>query len=178
MKLATVLKALGDAHARIDDQAGKVLDIVRTNSITTEHAFRTQVAEAYEELGWRTTPGRPATEDGLHPAPKSVRQYVFEIRRAFKLRIKVAECRSLHEMRALVKEKRERLHAHATGELHGAVAGLRVVQPDRFTGAYVHDLAVLYENLNKREKAELEDGIKRLLHKFAPKASQQLRLVA
>lgn len=176
MKLSTVLKAIGDETTRMDDHAGRILDIVRHTQITTERAFRDAVAEAYAELNWRTGAGRPASNDGLNSAPKSVRQYVFEVRRAFKLRLKVAEMRSLYELREAVRVKRERMHGQP--EPTGAIAGLRVVHAHRFTGAHVHDLAVLYESLNKREKGELEAGITRLINKFMPKAPQQLRLVA
>lgn len=178
MKLATVLRAIGDENARLDDQAGRILDIVRHNNINTEKAFREEVANAYDELGWRRAPGHPSASDGLSPAPKSVRQYVFEIRRAFKLRIRVADCRTLHEMRNLVKDKRERLAAHLNGERTGAMAGLRLVKPNHFTGAHLHDLAVLYESLRTRERTELEQGIKKLINRYMPKAPEQLRLVA
>lgn len=178
MKLSTVLKSIGEESARLDDQAAKILDLCRSNQITSEAKFREAVTEAYNELGWRTIPGRPAADDGLQPAPKTVRQYVFEIRRAYKLRIKVVEMNSLFELRAAVKEKRERLAQQEAPEPVGALSGLKLVQANRFTGAHIHDLAVLYESVPKRMRAEIEQQVQRLINKYLPKVPEQLRLVA
>ena len=178
MKLSTVLKTIGDESERLDDQAGKILELCRANKITTEQAFRGAVVEAYTELGWRTIPGRPAADDGLQSAPKTVRQYVFEIRRAFKLRLKVIEMKTLFELRTAVKEKRERMASQETPEPAGALSGLKLVQANRFTGAHIHDLAVLYESMPKRFKGELEDAISKLINKYMPRAPEQLKLVA
>lgn len=178
MKLSTVFKSLGDESTRLDDQAGRILDLCRASRISTETGFRAAVVEAYGELGWRTIPGRPAIDDPLQSAPKTVRQYVFEIRRAYKLRLKVAEMRTIYELRAAVKDKRERLAAQEEPEQAGALAGLKLVQANKFTGAHIHDLAVLYDSVPKRVRTEIDAAIARLINKHLPKAPEQLRLVA
>lgn len=180
MKLSTVLKTIGDETIRLDSMAGKILDICREEKITTREQFREAVAAAYRENGWRILPGRPTADDGLKTAPKTVKQYLWEVSLAYKLRMRPGDFTTYHAMRVAIQVKRQRL-AQQEIEVEpqtGAMAGLRLVQANRFTGAHLHDLAVLYESVPRRVKSELEDAMKRLINKYMPKAPEQLRLVA
>lgn len=171
--LAAVLAVIGKEEHELEAKATQVLRIVRTRKIEDLKAWNGAVREAYKANGWNGKPGKPKAGTGKGAVPATVKQYVSAIRRAFRLKLPVSSYSSFYALRADLRKKAERKAAR-----NGAVPqrpefiGIRLTDSDALNGSPFHDLAVLYNALDKTRKLAMLGALERVKRQFAMAAPQ------
>lgn len=171
--LAAILVQIDKAARTMDDTAGKILDAIRTAEADTLEKFDAMVDEAYDKNAWTRRVGRPMPGD--NPSPKSVRVYISTIRRAYRAGVDVMKARNFDALREEAKAKSESKPARP---VEPQLVGLQIDKPNKLTGALVHDIAVLWENLPEQQQAQFEEKLKKLVEQYTKKAPPVLRLVS
>lgn len=174
--LAAALAVIGKDGQELESKATTVLRIVRAEKITDGKAFNAAVREAYKANGWKGGPGKPkAGSEKLAPVPGTVKQYVSAIRAAFRLKLPVATYTSMAALRAELKEKRQRAAKRAAKAIDAQpkeLLGIRLQEPEQFNGGPFHDLAVLYNALDRARKPRMLSALDRVKREFAMAAPQ------
>ena len=156
-------------------RADAVLRIVKTNKIEDVKAFSAAVKAAYAANGWNAGAGRPVKgAPPMKPVPSSVKQYVSTMRAAFKMKLPVTSYSSFHALRSEVRDvrvKARKKQAAQTPEL----AGVAVKRDDTLNGAIFHDLAVLFNALDKAKQGHMIRALDRVKNQFAGAAPNELQ---
>lgn len=174
--LATALGELATTEDTINSRADAVLAIVKASGIRDGAAFNSAVREAYAANGWHTSPGKPSRGNRGSSVPATVKQYVSLIRGAFKLGLNVGGFKTFHALRKTLKAARVAAKPRPVRQ-DSRLAGVRLVKSDELIGAPFHDLTVLYENLNRQQKAKLAAEVNKLVREYKPAAAPSLELV-
>lgn len=173
----TLAAALADVAAVVgglESKADTVLAIVKASGIRDLKAFNAAVKDAYAVNGWSSARGRPAKGAAKTTvAPTTVKQYVSRIRAAFRLGVPVATCKTFHTLRMAI---RKAAPAPVVENADKRLAGIRLVKSDALIGAPFHDLTVVYEKVNRQQKAALANAVRDLVAKYRPAAQPQLVL--
>ena len=171
--LAEIAKE-GDA---VETRAERMLALVRSKGITDERSFSAAIRVAYRANGWRATRGRPKLDEkALESVPATVKQYVSSVRAAFRLGLDGRSMRTFSALRKAVADARAAKRTKARSK-DPNLAGIHVLKDDRLTGAPLHDLAVVYESMQARQREALVRRIKTLVSEFKGAAAPNLRLV-
>lgn len=175
--LAAALAVIGKDGQELESKATTVLRIVRAEKITDGKAFNAAVRKAYVANGWKGGPGKPkAGSEKLATVPATVKQYVSAIRAAFRLKLPVASYTSMTALRAELKEKRAKA-AKRNAKVEAAstpkeLIGIRLREPEHFNGGPFHDLAVLYNALDRSRRPKMLSALDRVKREFAMAAPQ------
>lgn len=169
-----VIAAEGDA---IESKADGVLGIVRMAGLTELKDFNAAVRAAYLENGWNGGAGKPKPGNRKPPVPATVKQYVSQIRAAFRAGINVAKVKSFFVLRKDLKAAKAATKKPAKPE-DTRVVGLRLVKPTVMIGAPFHDLLVTYEHLEKKRQALLVASVNRLLRDYRVDVPQEQHSLA
>lgn len=173
--LAAALAVIGREANEIENQATAVLRIVRQQKIGTLKDFGAAVRDAYKANGWNGKPGKPKAGSSATAVPVTVKQYVSAIRRAFRLKLPVTSYSSFYALRQDLKKHAARKAKKAANNGHDTrpeLVGLRLQQPETLNGAPFHDLAVLYNALDRARQAKMIGALERIKREFAPAAPQ------
>lgn len=169
LSLASALALIGRDAAAIDSRADAVLRIVKQAKMKTAKEFNAAVRVAYERNGWNSKPGKPKAGNKKVPVPATVKQYVSTIRRAFKMDLLVLTYSSFYALRSEVQAKAAKARKPRE-EKKPEMQGVSVSRPDVLTGAVFHDLAVLYDALDKKRQAAMTQALDRVKRQFQPAA--------
>lgn len=176
MSLASVFEDMEKDGATLASRADAVLRIVKQNKIADVKSFSAAVKAAYAANGWNPGAGRPVKGAApLKAVPASVKQYVSTMRAAFRMKLLVPTYTSFYALRADVsatRVKARRKAAEATPEL----AGVAVKRPDTLNGGLFHDLAVLFDALDKAKQGKMIGALERVKREFAQAAPTELQI--
>lgn len=176
---AELAKALAEIAAEgnaVETRAERMLALVRSKGIVDERTFSAAVRVAYRANGWRATRGRPKLDEkALESVPPTVKQYVSAVRAAFRLGLDGRSMRTFSALRRAVSDARAAKRAKVRSK-DPNMAGIHVLKDDRLTGAPLHDLAVVYEGVQARQREALIRRIKTLVSEFKS-AAPGLRIV-
>jgi hypothetical protein len=173
--LAEALAVIGKEGTELEAKATQVLRIVRQSKIGDVKAFGAAVRDAYKANGWNGKPGKPKAEEKADPVPATVKQYVSQIRAAFRLKLPVASYTSFYALREDLRKHRARKAAKVAKAVEAQpkeMLGIRLVEPEQFNGGPFHDLAVLYNALDRTRKPKLLAALARIKREFAMSAPQ------
>ena len=177
--LAATLAVIGKGAAELDNQATQVLRLVRAQKINDLKGWSAAVREAYKANGWNGKPGKPkAGEKKADPVPATVKQYVSAIRRAFRLKLPVSSYTSFYALRQELKAKAKRATAKAhkaagtNGHTPPEMVGIRLQQPETLNGALFHDLATMYNALDRQRKPKFIGALERIKRAFSGSVPQ------
>lgn len=173
--LAAALAVIANESSTLENKADSVLAIVRQSGIRDEKAFSAAVREAYKANGWNVTAGAPKRGSSGKPVPGTVKQYVSQVRRAFRLGVPVASMKSFFKLRQAVRTAVAK-RAPAPVNRDPKMAGLRLVKAGEMIGAPFHDLTVLYERAPKPVQKQLLGEVNALVKRFSPAVAPQLVL--
>lgn len=184
--MIAALKALGQINAKADDVAGAMLAAVKQAEIKNLTEFSESIAAGYAANGWRYGAGKPTAESAkLQPAPRTVRNYVWEFRVAFGLGVKVHKMDSLYTMRQAVMNARKaqiasRLPQAANDPSAGPLPELKGVvvrEAGTLNGGMFHDLAVAYGHLPPTDREAMLAALRRILTRYQRQVDGTLRAV-
>lgn len=173
--LAAALAVIATEESTLESRADSVLAIVKDAGIRDEKAFSLAVREAYKANGWNVAAGAPKKGSGGKPVPGTVKQYVSQVRAAFRLGINVTRMATFHKLRMAVKEARAAARPKPVNA-DPKMAGLRLVKSGEMTGAPFHDLAVMYEKATKGVQKQILGEVNELVRRFRPAVAPQLVL--
>lgn len=173
--LAAALAVIATEGSTLENKADSVLAIVKNAGIRDVKAFSAAVREAYKANGWNSTAGAPKKGNSGKPVPGTVKQYVSQVRAAFRLGINVTRMDTFHRLRKAVKEARAAAKPRPVNQ-DAKLAGLRVAHSNEFTGAPFHDLTVMYEHATKGVQRQLLAEVQGLVKRFQPAVAPQLVL--
>lgn len=171
--LATVLAGVAIADAQAASRADAVLSVIGGSGIRGLKAFSASVRDAYRANGWNATAGRPGKGSAGNAVPKTVKQYVSRVRKAFRLDLPVHTFKNFYALRKALAAARP---AKPKKRQDKRMAGLRVIRGGEMIGAPFHDLTVLYEVLEGRRREQLVASVNRLVKDFRPAATPVLEL--
>jgi hypothetical protein len=174
MSLATALAVIGRDAVALESKADSVLRIVKTQKIKDGKAWSAAVRAAYKATGWNGKPGKPKADSKASPVPATVKQYVSVIRGAFKLKLPVASYSSFYALRQeLAKERaKARKPKRGNGAAKPEMFGIQLRQPETLNGSPFHDLAVLYNALDRARRPRMLAALERVKRDFAMAAPQ------
>jgi hypothetical protein len=176
--LAEALAAIATTTDTLESRADTILAIVKANGIRDAKAFRKAARAAYLENGWHARPGKPARGNGHKtPVPPTVKQYVSQVRAAFRFDLNVLAFKSFHALRKAVIEARLARKPKARGRRDPRLAGLKLIKGSELTGAVFHDAAVVYDGLDKARQAQMARAIVKVVEQFKAAAAPALELV-
>lgn len=172
--LAAALAVIGKEGEELESKATHVLRIVRQQKIEDVKSWGKAVRSAYKANGWNGKPGKPKAADKAQPVPATVKQYVSQIRRAFRLKLLVASYTSFYALRQDLKKKAERRAKRAANEQQQVpeMIGIRLQQPAALTGAIFHDLAAIYNELPGAKRTHMLSALDRVKRTFAQATPQ------
>ena len=171
--LAAALAVIGKESTALDSRADQVLRIVKQEKISDLKEWNAAVREAYRVNGWNGSPGKPKKgAEKKAVAPVTVKQYVSAIRGAFRLKLPVSSYSSFYALRQELKAKKSKARKRVEKAKPAEFAGLTVVRPDAYNGALFHDLAVLYEALDRARKPRMLSALERVKRDFSNAAPQ------
>ena len=173
--LAAALAVIAVEENNLESRADSVLAIVKGAGIRDEKAFSLAVREAYKANGWNATAGAPKKGNAGKPVPGTVKQYVSQVRAAFRLDVPVGRMATFHKLRMAVKEARAAARPKPVNA-DPKMAGLRVAHSNEFTGAPFHDLTVMYEKAPKGVQKQILGEVNELVRRFRPAVAPQLVL--
>lgn len=168
-RMATALKAIADTGNALETTAGTILRIVKEDKIGTIEAFDAVIKEAYERNGWNNGAGRPAVGQAGEQVPRIITQYVSEVRRGFRLGLKVAKFATFYELRKAIEDL-----APQPAEQPATVSRIqprmvRLAKPEELIGDPIHDIAVVFTHTNPARRKEITRALERLIKKYAPR---------
>lgn len=172
--LAEALAVIATEGTTLESKADSVLAIVRTSGIRGEKEFSAAVREAYKANGWHVRAGAPKKGAAGKPVPGTVKQYVSQVRRAFRLGIPVAGMKSFFKLRKAIREAAAKKRPAVNAD--PKMAGLRLVKAGEMIGAPFHDLTVLYERAPRPVQRQLLGEVTSLVKRFSPAVAPQLVL--
>jgi hypothetical protein len=176
MSLASVFEEMEKDGATLASRADAVLRIVKTNKIEDVKHFSAAVKAAYAANGWNPGAGRPVKgADKLKAVPASVKQYVSTMRAAFRMKLLVTSYSSFYALRSDVSATRVKARKKAA-EAVPELAGLTVKRDDTLNGALFHDLAVLFESLDKGKQGKMIGALDRIRREFAHAAPAEIQM--
>lgn len=175
--LAEALAAIGMTSDTLETRADAILAIVKANDIKDAKEWRAIARAAYQANGWHSRPGKPGRGTKTTTVPVTVKQYVSQIRAAFKFELNVASFKSFHALRKSVKETRIARRVKPKGSRDPRLAGLKLVKSNELTGAPFHDAVALYANLDKMKQAQMAKAISNVIRQFTPAAQPSLELI-
>lgn len=170
VKLAGVLHNIATASAQMDDLAGDILAVLRKHKVSTLSKFESVAAAAYEANGWQKGGGRPKKGEEREPIPDAVKVYMSQIRKAYRLKLKVTTYNSMYDLRQAVTNKARKQRADDV-EKEPQLTGVEVSTPDKFNGAALHDAIVFYMALDDDGKREFVTGLDRLMDRVRRKVT-------
>lgn len=173
--LAVAFSVLARDGTALESKAENVLKILKAEKIRDLKAFNLEVREAYKANGWNASAGRPKEGVKLTPVPATVKQYVSSIRRAFRFKMQVLTYSSFYALREELKKEASKVRKPRTNAPK-EMAGIRLQQPATLNGGIFHDLAVLYEALDRARKPRILAALERIRRDFS-KAAPQLASV-
>lgn len=173
--LAAALAVIAVEENALASRADTVLAIVKDSGIRDEKAFSAAVRDAYKANGWHVTAGAPKRGASGKPVPGTVKQYVSQVRAAFRLGVNVARMDTFHKLRKTLKEARAAARPRPV-KTDPKLAGLRLVKSGELTGAPFHDLTVLYERASKGVQRQLLGEVNGLVARFSPAVAPSLVL--
>jgi hypothetical protein len=103
--------------------------------------------------------------------PSTVKQYVSAIRRAFKLKMLVLSYTSFSALRSDLKKEASKVRKPRTSGPKELI-GIRWRSPITMTGATFHDLAALYNALDRTRKPKMLAALERIKRDFSKAAPQ------
>lgn len=162
-KLAAALAGLASTSAGLESRADAVLAIVRRTRIGTEKEFSIAVRDAYAANGWNAGAGKPVEGVSLKPVPGTVKQYVSQIRAAYRFKIDVLHCRSFYELRKGLRKARARKSASLADPV---MHNLKIAGKAELTGAPLHDIVVIYTTLSETRRKQLAAAVNRLVREY------------
>ena len=174
--LAAAFAALSEEGAALESVADSVLAIVKSDGLKDVKAFSAAAREAYKANGWNATQGKPVLGAALNRVPPTVKQYVSQIRGAFRLGLNVGHFKNFHALRVALKAAR--VASRPVPKVDPRLGGLRLTGPAGLTGAPLHDLVVVYEALPKGQQSQMVGAVNRLVQQFRPAAPQLLQMAA
>ena len=166
--LANTFRRIQADAERLEGTANHILRIISELNVRNLATFDELVRDAYRQNGWNERPGRPSAEAGTKAVvPPVVRTYVSEVRAAFRLGLRVQRFDSFYQLRAALRDKRERLEGKpAAIRPWPTLRGVNISSPDKLNGALFHDLIVIYDHLDEDSGVALERALERLLAKY------------
>jgi len=174
--LANVFEEMEKDGNMLASRADSVLRSVKQNKIADVKTFSLAVKAAYAANGWNPGAGRPVKgADKLKAVPSSVKQYVSTMRAAFRMKLLVQTYTSFYALRSDVgatRAKARKKIAEATPEL----AGVAVKRPDTLNGGLFHDLAVLFDALDKGKQGKMIGALERVRREFAHAAPPEMQM--
>jgi hypothetical protein len=167
--LAATLAVIGREESELENQATAVLRVVRAQKITDLAGWSAAVRAAYKANGWNGKPGKPKAGNTAATVPATVKQYVSQIRAAFRLKLPVSSYTSFYALREDLKKHAARKAARAVNahDQRPELAGVRLIAPEQLTGAPFHDLAVLFNALDGKRKPMMLNALARVRREFA-----------
>ena len=175
-ELAKALAEIATEGDAVETRAERMLALVRSKGIVDERTFSAAIRVAYRANGWRATRGRPKLDEkALEPVPSTVKQYVSSVRAAFRLKVDGRSMRTFSALRKAVSDARAAKRAKVRSK-DPNLAGVQIKGGDRLTGAVLHDLMVVYEGVQARQREALIRRVRTLVSEFKSAASG-LRLV-
>jgi len=175
--LAAAFAALSEEGAALESVADSVLAIVKSDGLKDVKAFSAAVREAYKANGWNAKQGAPVLGAAkLERVPPTVKQYVSQIRGAFRLGLNVGHFKNFHALRTALKAAR--VASRPVPKVDPRLGGLRLTGPAGLTGAPLHDLVVVYEALPKGQQSQMVGAVNRLVQQFRPAVPQLLQMAA
>lgn len=175
--LAEALAEIATTTDTLETRADNILGIVRANDIRDAKAWRKIARAAYKANGWHARPGKPGRNGKGTPVPATVKQYVSQIRAAFRFELDVLKFKTFHALRKAVKEIRAAKRPKAKGSRDPRLAGLKLVKANTLTGAVFHDAVALYDNLDERKQAQMAKAVANIIRQFTPAAAPTLELI-
>lgn len=174
--LARTLSIIAAAADKQESVADSILASVKASGVRDEKAWSAAVKDAYRANGWNVGRGRPAADyrGSNGRVPPTVRQYVSQVRAAFRAGIDVSRLKSFHALRKALKDRRATQRPQASTD--PKMAGLRLVKGDALIGAPFHDLTVLYEKAAKAQQRQIVAEVQALVKRFSKDAGPQLTL--
>lgn len=172
--LAAALSVLARDGSVLDSKAENVLRILKAEKIKDLKTFNAEVREAYKANGWNAGAGRPKEGSKLEPVPATVKQYVSSIRRAFRFKMQVLAYSSFYALRVDLKKEAARVRKPRTNGPKELI-GIRLANPEQLTGNMFHDLAVLYDALDRSRKPKMLAALARVQRDFSKAAPQLVR---
>lgn len=173
--LAAAFSVLAQESVVIESKAEHVLRILKQKNIRDLKSFNVEVKLAYKANGWNSSSGRPKEGSELKPVPPTVKQYVSSIRRAFRLRLLVLNFSSFSALRSELKQKAAEVRKPRTSGPK-EMQHINLAMPGELTGSMFHDLAVLWEALDRTRKPKMLAALERVKRDFS-KAAPQLQLL-
>lgn len=178
LELATIFIDAQKAQARLvsarsslDTIAARFIAWLGSNKVDTVEKLDDVVSAAFEQNKWTRRQGRP--QKGDTPAPKVIGVYVSTVRRAIKLKVKIANCKNMEEVR-----RATRLKIPAPVESEPELVGVQLAAPNTLTGALWHDVLVVRDNLDAERQQQMENKVRKILDQYMKQAQMELRLVA
>lgn len=161
--LARVLSEVATSGAAVEQVADGILGVVKQTGIRDLARFDEAIQAAYTANGWKATQGRPANgEQAPNGAvPRSVKTYVSEVRRGFRIGLRFGRISSFAELRmklAAARERKRLPRVKGPEEL----TGVKLSKPDALIGHPFHDLSVIYAALSPDQQAVLKKQVDRL----------------
>jgi hypothetical protein len=173
--LASVFEEMEKDGATLASRADAVLRIVKINKITEVKQFSAAVKAAYAANGWNAGAGRPVKGAApLKAVPSSVKQYVSTMRAAFRMKLLVQTYTSFYALRSDVSATRVKARRKAA-DGKPELAGVAVKRADTLNGALFHDLAVLFESLDKGKQGKMIGALDRIRREFAHAAPIEIQ---
>lgn len=162
--LAEALGTIATQSAGLETKADAVLAIIRVTGIADLPAFDSAVKVAYAENGWNTERGRPTGKVKRGIVPPTVKQYISQVRGAYKLKLDPGKYDTFHALRVALKA--ERAKQQPAADVDPVMAGAKIVQPDTLTGAPFHDLMALYAEMDAAKQNQLVAAVEGLVKRF------------
>lgn len=170
--LAAALAVIGREDATLESQATQVLRIVRTQKIENLKGWNGAVRAAYKANGWNGKPGKPKDAEKKERVPATVKQYVSLIRRAFGMKLLVASYTSFYALRQDIRKKAAKRQAANGQDTRPELAGVTLARPEQLTGAPFHDLAAIFNALDRKRQMAMVSALERVKRQFAMGAPQ------
>lgn len=169
--LAAALSVIAKDSTVLESKAEAVLKILKAEKIKDLKTFNAAVREAYAANGWNPGAGRPKAGSDLQSVPPTVKQYVSAIRRAFKFKLQVLSFSSFSALRSELKAHAAKVRKPRTNGPK-ETRGIHLASPDQLIGAPFHDLAVLYNALDRTKKPKMLAALDRIKRDFSHAAPQ------
>lgn len=169
-KLAGVLQNIATASEKMDDLAGEILAVLKRHKVTTLPRFESVSTEAYALNGWQKGGGRPKADETVTPVPDSIKAYMSQIRKAYKVKLKVTEYESMYELRMAVKERSKAKRSGSPKVRDPELQGVIISSPEKFNGGLFHDAILLWMALDEQGRDEFEKSIDRLIVRYTNRA--------
>lgn len=169
--LAAAFAVLARDSTVLESKAETVLKILKQEKIKDLKTFNGEVKAAYKANGWNPAAGRPKEGSELKPVPPTVKQYVSSIRRAFKMKMPVLSYSSFYALRVDVKKEAAKIRKPRTNGPK-ELQGIQLAAPGELTGNLIHDLAVLYDALDRTRRPKMLAALERVKRDFSKAAPQ------